>query len=306
MTILAPNATRETVRYEFETVTVQRPVHSLAGVLRGTWAKTLAVCILTLIAAQFLVTPLLQSRSQMVAGRELAARFDVARGAMGMTDLSPLPNEPVAVGTPLAVLSIPSLRLQQIVAEGASAAQLQHGPGHVSGTVGIGERGVSIIAGRRAAWGAPFGAVPSLKVGDSVTATTVAGRVEYKVTQVTTVAPDLRAPTGAMSRLVLQTSSPAGLALSDSYIVADSVKPAFPSTPQNRLPDVGVRGGDLTALPQAVLWIALLVLFVGLARYWVVAGVMDRVLAWSLATPVLALAGLLALRALSSLLPATL
>jgi len=249
---------------------------------------------------------LLQQRSQVVASRELASRFDTALGAVGMSDLSPLPNEPVATGAAIALLRVPALGLSQVVFEGATGKELQHGPGHMTGTTGIGEPGVSVVAARRATWGAPFAKLPNLKVGDTVSTTTVAGTMEYRVTKLTTVAPDVKEQTGSAARLVLQTSSPAGLALGDGFVIADSTRAAFPKTPQGRLPDAGARQADLGEMPGVVLWVGLMVLFIGLAFYWVRAGIMDRVLAWSLAAPVIVLAGMLALRALAAALPATL
>ena len=306
MTMLAPAPVVQSVRYEFETVTVQRPVHTLPATLRDVAGRALAIVVLALIAAQFLLTPLLQSRSQVVASRELAARFDTALGAVGMSDLSPLPNEPVAPGTAVALLRVPTLGLSQVVLEGAAGSQLQHGPGHMTGTSGVGEPGVSLIAARRATWGSPFAHLPRLKVGDVISTTTVAGTMDYRITRVTSAAPDIKAKTGSTARLVLQTSTPAGLALGDVFVIADSTRAAFPATPQGRLPDVGARQSDFGALPVALMWVALMVLFVGLAHYWVRARIMERVLAWSLAVPVIVLAGLLALRALATALPPTL
>lgn len=306
MTMLAPTPVVQPVRYEFETVTVQRAAHTLAGTLRDVVGHALAIVVLVLIAAQFLVTPVLQSRSQVVAGRDLAARFDTALGAVGMADLSPLPNEPVAAGTAVALLRVPALGLSQVVLEGASGAQLQHGPGHMTGTSGVGEPGVSLIAARRATWGSPFAHLPRLKVGDVITTTTVAGTMDYRVTKVTTAAPDFQAQTGSTARLVLQTSTPAGLAFGDVFVIADSTRAAFPETPQGRLPDAGARQSDFRAVPVALMWVALMVLFVGLAYYWVRARIMERALAWTLVAPIIVLAGLLALRAFASALPPTL
>jgi len=306
MTVVDRVVAAEPVRYEFETGTVQRPVHTFAGVLSGSWRRAFCATLLALLAAQFLVTPLAQMRSQVVAARELAARLDTAKGAVGMADLSPLPNEPLAAGTSVALLKIPRLGLSQVVLEGADGGTLQHGPGHVTGTAGIAEPGISVVAGRRAAWGAPFARIPSLKPGDTLSTTTVAGTMAYRVTSVSAVAPDLRAQTGSGSRLILVTSTPAGLAMGDVYVIADSARAAFPPSPQGRLSDAGVRAGSTGEFPLAVLWIGGLVLVAALARFWVLAGFMDRVLAWTVAAPLIVFCGFMALKALAQALPATL
>ena len=294
------------IRYEFETAAVTRPSVTLNDVVRQTWKRTLAITVLVVIAGQFLLSPVLQARAQIVAARELAQRFAIAAGAIGQSDLSPLPNEPVAVGSAIATLSIPSLGVEQVVAEGAQSQQLQRGPGHVSGTSGIGEKGVSVIAGRRASWGAPFAHINKLRVGDTITTTTVAGPMTYAVVRVTNALPDLRSATGNKSQLVLVSSTPAGLATGDLVVVAESTKPAYLSTPQNRLPEASVRQGNLAASVPAAGWLLLLVLFVALATFWLRSGLMDRVLVWTLGAPVVALVALLLLRAVDALLPGTL
>jgi sortase A len=248
----------------------------------------------------------LQSRAQIVAARELAQRFAIAAGAIGQSDLSPLPSEPVAVGSVIATLSIPSLGVDQVVAEGAQSQQLQRGPGHVSGTAGIGEKGVSVIAGRRTAWGAPFAKINKLGVGDTITTSTVAGPMTYEVVRVTNALPDLRTNTGNKSQLVLVTSTPAGLATGDLVVIAESTKPGYLSTPQNRLPETSVRQGNLGAVVPAAGWLFLMVMFVALATFWLRSGLMDRVLVWSLGAPVVALVALLLLRAFDAMLPSTL
>lgn len=306
MTMVQPTRIREQKVYEFETVSVNKPAHSLVGILRSTWRTSVSVSVLALLAGLFLLTPLLQTRAQVVGARELAAQFDTARGALGLSDLSPLPNEPVATGSAIAALSIPKIGLSQVVFEGADGATLQHGPGHISGTAGIGERGISAIAGRRATWGSPFAKLASLKPGDTVRTTTVAGTLTYKVTQVTSQAPDFREATGTASRLVLVTSAPAGIAASDVYVLADSTAPAFPTTPQNRLSESGIRGGSLAEVPVAVFWILAMITFAGLARLWTLGRTMDKLLAWSTAAPIIVLCAVMALRALTQALPATL
>ena len=293
-------------RYEFHTVTADSSDNGIWRTVTRTWKTTLAAVIAGLVAALFLVTPVLQMRSQTVVAQQLQQRFTTAAGAAGATDLSPLPNEPLALGTPVALLQVPSLGISQVVVEGASGAQLSGGPGHVPGTAGIAERGTSVIAGRRATWGAPFAKVPTLKVGDELRTTTVAGTMTYRVSSVSSAMPDLAGASGSAATLVLATSTPAGIASGDVFVTAVSTRPAFMSTPQNRLPDTGLRGAPLSAALPFVGWLAALVLMCALARSWVASNLMDRVLAWSIAAPVVGLLGLLALRALAALLPATL
>lgn len=294
------------ITYEFRVITEAEAAPRFVDVVRQTWRQTLALVAVAVVAGQFLVMPLVQQRTQASLGRELQERFAVAAGAIGLSDLSPLPNEPVALGTPIAMLSIPALGVEQVVVEGAAASQTQGGPGHVAGTAGIGERGVSIIAGHRTTAGAPFANVDALKVGDTISTVTVAGPMSYKVTAIGTKVPDVRATTGNRSVLVLATGAPVGLALSDVVVVAESTSPAYPSTPQNRLADGGLRSAHSAAAVPVIVLVALLLLAISLARFWFRSGLMDRLLVWTLASPVVLLVGFLLARAVAGLLPATL
>lgn len=294
------------VTYEFRVTTQAADAVRLADVLRQTWRQTLAVIAIAVVAAQFLVLPLVQQRSQITLARELQERFTVAAGAIGHSDLSPLPHEPLAMGTPVAALSIPALGVEQVVVEGAAAAQTQKGPGHVAGTSGIGERGTAVVAGHRTTSGAPFARLDRLKVGDVIKTVTVAGPLTYRVTAVGDSVPDLRAATGDRARLVLASSSPAGLAFSDLIVTAESTAPAFASTPQNRLADGGLRSGDAGAAAPSAALLVLLMLVISLARFWFRAGLMDRLLVWTLAGPVVLLLGFMLSGAVAELLPPTL
>src|SRR5262249_61335956 len=62
----------------------------------------------------------------------------------------------LAPGTPVAWLEIPQLDVHEVVFEGTSAGVLRSGPGHRRDTPLPGQAGVSVIFGRRAAFGGPF------------------------------------------------------------------------------------------------------------------------------------------------------
>jgi len=316
MTIMAPAAApsladiapkRATaVTYEFRVSSPEAERTSIGQVLRQTWRHSLALTAVAVVVAQFLVLPLVQQRAQVAAGRELQARFAVAAGSIGHSDLSPLPTEPPALGSAIALLQIPKLGLEQVVIEGASGATTVTGPGHVSGTAGIGERGTSVIAGHRSTAGAPFARLNHLAIGDRFSAVTVAGPMQYEVVSIGTQAPDLAADTSGRARLVLATSSPAGLGARDLFVVAESTAPAYPSTPQNRLPDSGLRSIDFGALASVAAWLLLLLGFATLARFWLRARLMDRMICWTVAAPVLTFIGFMLARALAAFLPPTL
>ena len=71
-------------------------------------------------------------------------------------------------GAAIALMQVPRLGVNLVVAEGDSPQQLRSGPGHRVGTRAIGERGNAVIVGHRSDWGGPFGEVATLKVGDVI------------------------------------------------------------------------------------------------------------------------------------------
>jgi len=85
-------------------------------------------------------------------------------------------------GAPVAVLNIPAIGLSKmIVVEGTSPSNLMLGPGHLPDSPMPGEFGVSMIFGRRATFGAPFGRLIQLKNGDKISVITGQGKSVYVV-----------------------------------------------------------------------------------------------------------------------------
>jgi sortase A len=90
--------------------------------------------------------------------------------------------EPVAAGVPVAMISAPSAGIHNlVVVEGTSSRLLMSGPGHMSDTPLPGQAGESVILGRSVAFGAPFGGITGMAVGDVLTVTTGQGVFRYRV-----------------------------------------------------------------------------------------------------------------------------
>lgn len=146
---------------------------------RGTAVWVLAT--VSLLAAWFVLyavalTPLEESRRQAVLYHSL--REDLA------LQTAPL-GGPVAPGTPLALLSIPSSgRVDQVVVEGTASGDLMNGPGHKRDTVLPGQAGVSVLYGRASLFGGPFGSLAALRSGDRIVTTTGQGVSTYVVSGV--------------------------------------------------------------------------------------------------------------------------
>jgi sortase A len=85
-------------------------------------------------------------------------------------------------GSPVAVIAIPKIGLNQVVVQGIDEPQLELGPGHYPQTPLPGEAGDVAIAGHRTTWGHPFYHLDSLAKGDLIYLATSSGTFVYTVT----------------------------------------------------------------------------------------------------------------------------
>lgn len=92
-------------------------------------------------------------------------------------------------GEPVAKIDIPEIGVRQVVVMGVGTSELKAGPGHFPGTPLPGQLGNAAIAGHRTSYGAPFGDLDRLEVGDEIVLDTLAGRFTYRVTGSEIVAP---------------------------------------------------------------------------------------------------------------------
>jgi sortase A len=164
---------------------------------------TVGLLLLFFVAYQLWGTGIYTARAQA----QLEESFEEDLGAVGTTVTS-VPDNPV-VGTPpttvappapappspedgdaLAHLVIPKIGVDTYVVEGVDDGDLRKGPGHYPGTPLPGQAGNSAIAGHRTTYGAPFGELDGLEVGDVMTITTVQGTFDYRVYEKLVVTPD--------------------------------------------------------------------------------------------------------------------
>lgn len=88
----------------------------------------------------------------------------------------------IEAGTPVALVKIPSIGLEQVVVEGTASGDLLAGPGHRRNSVLPGQAGVSLVYGRARTYGAPFSRVPQLAKGDQISTISGLGEGTYTVT----------------------------------------------------------------------------------------------------------------------------
>jgi sortase A len=247
--------------------------------------------ILVILVFEFLFSNFLAQRAQVDLLTQLRGTLATSASAYGQPGLSPLPGTAPEFGSAVALIQIPAIGISQVVAEGTSSQITQSGPGHMPGTVLPGQIGESVIVGRRTTFGAPFYAVPNLKVGDKITVTTLEGTSTYKVF---TPKSDLL----PQNRLVLRTSSPLLLSLGAKDIYAELQNLPFVATPRNA-------PNEPHKSPWPMLIVALQL--VGLAALGVrfTSRKFSRSITWLLCTPLLFGALLALTLSINLLLPAT-
>lgn len=215
-----------------------------------------------------------QASSQKRAFNDFRDSLAEGTAPRGPTDAA---GQVLAIGEPVAYLEIPAIGLEQVVVEGTTSGALFLGPGHRRDTPLPGQVGVSILYGRRAAYGAPFAHIANLEPGDMITASTGQGTFEYVVLGVRRTGdprpPDLVA---GGSRLTLATASgarflPGPVLFVDADIVAGTAVVGEPrSIPTSALPgEEAAMAGDTRTLGALLLWLqALIVVSVGAVWSW--------------------------------------
>ncbi len=186
-----------------------------------------AVIVLTLFV-ELLGSVLLQKRAQDQLLTQFSTTLDTAASAFGQAGLSPLPDTAPAIGSAVAVLSIPKLGISQVVAEGNQSSVTQTGPGHVPGTSLPGQMGEATIVGRRSTFGAPFYKLNRLVPGDLVQVVTVEGQSTYKVIATPAVIEELPS-----NRLALVSSNPPILSTGSMVVYAQLEGKPYVGTPKN-------------------------------------------------------------------------
>jgi sortase A len=211
-------------------------------------------------------------------------------------------------GSAIGVLTIPALHLDQVIVQGTSAADLMTGPGLMPGSALPGSLGNSVIAARRVTFGAPFGAVDTLKKGAVIRVVDGAGTFSYKVTRVHTVVAgerDVVLPT-TDNRITLVTANSTTVPTGRLVVQGKLVGPAV-AVPNHTVAvpsyELGL-DGDPVAGGLAAFWsiITLLVLLVAAYAAW---RWRRPWLVYLFAAPVLLMCGLFACESVARALPAT-
>lgn len=214
-------------------------------------------------------------------------------------------HKPLPPGTPIALIKIPSIGVQQVVIEGTSGSILAEGPGHYRSTVFPGGGGTSVILGRAAAYGGPFGRIADLKKGDKITVITQVGSSVFRVVDTRTGGIEHRRIPVTEARLALGTASgpafaPSGVVWVDADKVGQplaSFRPAGHTVPASERP----LGFDTSALwVLGLLALALAAVFAAAVWTWRRRG---HAQAWIVFTAPLLLLWMFAVDQIARLLP---
>jgi len=214
----------------------------------------------------------------------------------------------LALGHPVAYLEIPALELDQVVLEGTTSGVLFDGPGHRRDTPLPGQPGVSIVMGRAAAYGGPFGSIGELTDGDQIIATTGQGTFTYSVIGVRREGDPLPPPIeGGTSRLVLATADgpaflPNGVLRVDAQLDGETAPGSPRIYTSATLPqEERAMEGDFRTLWALALWLQVL-LAVTLAAIWSWSS-WGRAQTWVVFLPLTLLVGLATSGEVARLLP---
>jgi sortase A len=192
----------------------------------------------------------------------------------------------IAPGTPLGVVSMPELGLEQVFVEGSTSAQTVHGPGLKSDTVLPGQTGLSVLVGHRATQGAAFAHIDQLRPGDTIEVTTGQGHFRYVVDLVRTSDAPATQVRDVPARLTLVTSDPAFTPDRKLMVSARLQGKALPaSTGTLATPAEEPGKGTGAGLVPLLLWSQLLLLVSVLATWAALR--LSRAAVWLGAVPVL-------------------
>jgi LPXTG-site transpeptidase (sortase) family protein len=246
----------------------------------------LAVTALGFVAWVGLFSRLHYDKAQLNAYDTL--RLELANGTAPNGPTTPNnPAQPLPMGAPVAVLSIPAIGLRTVILQGTTSSVLEDGPGHLRDTVMPGQAGVSVILGRQTAYGGPFGALASLVPGDSITVVTGQTVASYKVIDLRRAGDPLPpALADGAGRMILVTADgapldPTGILYVDA---GETSKPFLGVAPSGSLsPTENAMATETQAWLPIVLWGQMLVLIAfALSWLWTAWG---RWQTWVIAVP---------------------
>ena len=244
-------------------------VRTVIGAI-GRVLVTVGLLILLFVAYQLWGTGIYEARAQS----DLESQFDreLARqssqspttttsGTTSTTAPLALPSTPAA-GDPVGVIKIDEIGVDKVVVEGTTVPDLRKAPGHYEGSPLPGQLGNAAIAGHRTTYGAPFGDLDQLALGETISIQTLTGTWKYELARdpfvVSPTQTEVLDPVPGEATLTLTTCNPKYSA-SERLIVQARLDqdgpPALqaPDTQPKLVLDTGLSGGSESRAP-VFLW----------------------------------------------------
>lgn len=207
-----------------------RPDHVSAGpdraraVARGTGELliTLGLVLLLFCAYELWFTGVGTARDQSRLDDDLSRAWSTAPPAPATPASPAVPTAAPLPGDAYARLYLPRLRggRDLVVVEGVGVPELRRGPGHYPGTAAPGEVGNLVISGHRTTYGAPFGDLDRLQVGDPLVVQTREGWVTYRMTGSQVVLP-------SAVQVTLPVPGRPGVAPTEAVLTLTTCHPAY-------------------------------------------------------------------------------
>jgi sortase A len=158
---------------------IPRPSDRTLVRVTGWTMAGVAALVIGFLIHLVVISPFAESRSQSMLFNQFRAELAAGTAPVGQVDVS---GDLLKLGAPVATIAFPSLGQHFTVVEGTSSRALLEGPGHRRDTPLPGQQGTSVIYGRQAAYGGPFGDLSKLHAGDKITTVTGQGTAQYQVT----------------------------------------------------------------------------------------------------------------------------
>lgn len=264
----------------------------------------ISAILLVLLFNLTVVSQLQHANSQRRLYDEL--RLTVAEGSVPIGQLD-VHGELVEPGTPIALIDIPKLGVNEVVVEGSSSRQTKLGVGHRRDTPYPGQPGVSVLVGRAAAYGGVFRYLELLRTGDRFSVSTGQGTSEYEVIGIRNGETQLPALGEKDGRLTLVTSTgrpfqPGGVLRLDARLISE----AFPRPPIAIAagvvdPQEEVMSGDRSRV-FSLSWLVQLLAAAAVAAVWA-AKRWNTLATWIVFVPVITVTALACADRVTDLLP---
>lgn len=189
----------------------------------------LSTLLLGFVVHVSLIGSLQHGRAQYVLYQQLRSDLALAIAPLGQLDVD---KKLVANGTPIGVITIERLDVNEVFVQGTRPEDLISGPGHRRDSVMPGQEGTTILMGRQATYGGPFSGLSELVPGDRIEIVTGQGTSTYEVFGVRQEGDLLPSPLQAgEGRLELITADGIPLAPSGALFIDASLESELQETP---------------------------------------------------------------------------